>query len=44
MDDIFENIEEYNTNEKQKKLIVFGDMIAYMLSNKKLVRKLKVEN
>ena len=39
MDDIFENIEEYNTNEKQKKLIVFGDMIAYMLSNKKLVQQ-----
>ena len=38
MDDIFENIEEYNTNEKQKILIVFGDMIAYVLSNKKLVQ------
>ena len=36
MDDIHKNIEEYNRNEKRKILIVFGDMIADMLSNKKL--------
>ena len=36
MDDIHKNIEEYNLNEKRKILIVFGDMIADMLSNKKL--------
>ena len=30
------NNEKYNTDEKQKVLIVFDDMIAYMLSNKKL--------
>ena len=36
MDDIYENIEEYNPNKKQKILIAFGDMIADMLSNKKL--------
>ena len=36
MDDIYKNIEEYNPNKKQKILIVFDDMIAYMLSNKKL--------
>ena len=29
------NIEEYNSNEKWKILIVFDDMIADMLSNKK---------
>ena len=31
-----ENIEEYNPNKKRKTLIVFDDMIADMLSNKKL--------
>ena len=36
MDDIYKNIEEYNPNKKQKILIVFYDMIADMLSNKKL--------
>ena len=36
MDDIFENIEEYNPNKKRKMLIAFGDMIADMLSDKKL--------
>ena len=35
MDDICKNIEEYNPNKKRKLLIVF-DMIADMLSNKKL--------
>ena len=36
MDDIYENIGEYNPNRKRKKLIVFDDMVAEMLSNKKL--------
>ena len=36
MDDIYKNIEEYSPNKKQKMLIVFDDMIADMLSNKKL--------
>ena len=36
MDDIYENIEEYNPNKKRKVLIVFDDMIADMLSNYKL--------
>ena len=37
MDDIYENIEEYNANTKCKILIIFDDMIADMLiSNKKL--------
>ena len=36
MDDIYNNIEEYNRNKKCKTLIVFDDMIADMLSNKKL--------
>ena len=35
MDDIYKNIEEYNPNDKSKILIVFDDIIADMLSNKK---------
>ena len=35
MDDIYKNIEECNLNKKQKMLIVFDDMIADMLSNKR---------
>ena len=34
-DNIYKNIEEYNPNEKPKILIVFEDMIADVLSNKK---------
>ena len=36
MNDIYKNIEEYIPNKKRKILIVFDDMIAHMLSNKKL--------
>ena len=36
MDDIYKNIKEYNPNKKGKILIVFDDMIADMLSNRKL--------
>ena len=36
MDNIYENIEEYNPNQKHKILIVFDDMVADMISNKKL--------
>ena len=36
MDDIQKNTEEYNTKKKCKILIAFDDMIADMLSNKKL--------
>ena len=36
MDDVYKNIEEYDPNKKRKILIVFDDMIADMLSNKKL--------
>ena len=35
MDDIYKNVEEYNPNKKRKISIVFDDMIADMLSNKK---------
>ena len=36
LDDIYKNIEEYDRNKKAKISIVFDDMIADMLSNKKL--------
>ena len=36
MDDIYKIIEEYNPNKKQEIVIVFDDVIADMLSNKKL--------
>ena len=36
MDDVYKNIEEYNPNKKRKILIVFDDMIADMVFNKKL--------
>ena len=35
MDDIYKNIKEYNPNKIRKTLIVFDDMIADMLRNKK---------
>ena len=35
MDDIYKNIEECKPNKKRKILIVFDDMIAEALSNKK---------
>ena len=34
MDDIHQNIEEYNPNKKRKILIVFDDMITDMLFKK----------
>ena len=36
MDDVYKNTEDYNTNKKHKVIIVFDDMIADMLSYKKL--------
>ena len=35
MDDVYKDIEDYNPNKKRKLLIVFDDMIANMLSDKK---------
>ena len=35
MQDVFKNIEEYNLGKKCKVLIVFDDMIADMINNKK---------
>ena len=36
MNDVYKSIEEYNPGKKQKVLIVFDDMIADIISNKKL--------
>ena len=36
MQDVYKNIEEYNLRKKRKALIVFDDMIADMINNKKL--------
>ena len=36
MDDIYKNIEEHNPNKKRKISVVFDDMIADMLSHKKV--------
>ena len=36
MDNVYENINDYNLIRKRKKLIVFDDMIADIKSNKKL--------
>ena len=38
MNNIYKNIEEYNSNRKRKILIVFDDMIADMYSNKNLIK------
>ena len=36
MQDVYKNIEDYNPRKKRKILIVFDDMIADMINNKKL--------
>ena len=41
MDDIFENIEDYNKKGKRKVLIVFDDMISHVMSNKKAQKVLR---
>ena len=35
MDDVYENIDDYNSSSLSKKLIVFDDMIADIMTNKK---------
>ena len=35
MDDVYENIDDYNPKRKRKILVVFDDMIADIMSNKK---------
>ena len=36
MQDVYKNIEDYNPGKKRKVLIVFDDMIADTINNKKL--------
>ena len=36
MKDVYKNIEDYNPGKKRKVLIIFDDMIADMINNKKL--------
>ena len=36
MQDFYQNIEDYNPGKKRKTIIVFYDMIADMINNKKL--------
>ena len=35
MDDVYSNVDDYNPNRKRKILIVFDDMIADIMTNKK---------
>ena len=35
MDDVYENIHDYNSNRKRKNLIVFDNMIADIMTNEK---------
>ena len=35
MDDVYENIHDYNSSKKRKLLIVFDDMIADIMTNKR---------
>ena len=47
MQDVYKNIDEYNTDKERKILIVFDYMIADMINNKKLnsiVTDLETEN
>ena len=36
MKDVYKNIEDYNPHKKRKVLIIFDDMIADMINDKKL--------
>ena len=40
IDDVYENLEDYNPTKKRRVLIVFDDMIADMESNKKVQKSL----
>ena len=41
MDDVYENIDDYNPSRKRKNLIVFDDMIADIMTNKKFQAVIK---
>ena len=45
MDDVFKNIDDYNIKRKRRVLIVFDDMIADIITNKKfqsIIKKLSI--
>ena len=42
MDDVYENIHDYNSSRKIKILIVFDDMIANIMTNKKFQAIMKI--
>ena len=39
MDDILSSIEDYNKKRKTKVLIIFGDIISHVMSDKKAQKK-----
>ena len=41
MDDVFSNIDDYNTKTKRKILILFDDMIYDIITNKKFQAMIK---
>ena len=41
MDDVYENVDDYNLSRKRKKLIAFDDMIADIMRNKKFQATIK---
>ena len=44
MDDVFENIDDYNPSRGRKILIVFHDMIADIMTNEKFQTIIKLKN
>ena len=36
MDNVYDNINDYNASRKRKTLIIFDDMIADVMTNKKI--------
>ena len=42
MGDVFENIDDYKQSRKTKKLIVFNEMIADIMTNKKFLAIIKI--
>ena len=41
MDDVFKSIDDYNTKRKRRVIIVFDDMIADIMTNKKFRSTIK---
>ena len=41
MDDVYENIHDYNSSRKRKILIIFGEMIADIMTNEKFQATIK---